>query len=374
MGNLRHKSPAWRRYLPQAIKGVTAVGLLGALYYQLFVLESFGELWVEFEARLAVAPVWIPLLVAALVPLNIALEGGKFNLLLPASRRPGLREATARVCAGLTVGMFTPNRVGEYIGRLTYAYPGERAATVIATLLGGVAQWIPLMWGGATAALLWPLLTDRQSPAFGSQILLAVAVGGLLVAGFLNLSHLVRGLGRGLGSVGRFLLRYDRLTWFGQRLHVFRTRVLSLGHAAAARPGDLRRALGVAWLRYVIYLSQLTLAFVYCGLDAPPAAAVAGTAAIFLAQTFLPVPAFVQAVARVQLAVVLWGDYAPNEVGLATASLLIFVLNLGLPALVGLGIILRADVEQTFGPTPVGEPERPGARGRAGVVGTGGRP
>lgn len=364
MSYSRYVSATWRTWVPLVLKIATAVLLAGALYYQLFVAHSFGELYAEFLARLAVAPAWMPIAIAALVPLNIGLEAYKFARLLPPSRRPTLWEATARVCAGLTVGLFTPNRVGEYLGRLTYAYPGERAATVVATLLGGAAQWLPLLWGGAAAALCWPLLTEAGAPIESLRVATAGILGLLLLAGFFRLRPLVTQLGRALGWITR-RLPSPRLR---EQLEVVRTRILSLGHAAAARPRDLRLAFAISGFRYAVYLTQLALAFGYFGLSAPPTVAVAGTAAILLAQTFIPLPAVLQALARIELARLLWGGYAPNEVGLATASVLIFVLNLGLPALVGLVVIARSDVAKTFGPDPLREPQRSGAGARAGVV------
>lgn len=357
-------SANWRKWVPPAFKVGTGLLLAAALYYQLFVARSFPAVYAELRERLAVAPAWMPIAIALLVPINVGLEAEKFSRLLPPSRRPAFGEALARVCAGLTVGMFTPNRVGEYVGRLTHAYPGERAATVVATLLGGAAQWIPLLWGGAAAAILWPVITEAGVPIGVAQVGLAVVVGLLLVLGFSSLCSLVDRVGELLAWVAR----RTRGGWFARGVHASRTRLLALGHAAAARPGDLQRALAISWLRYAVYLTQLALAFVYFGLDAPPLAALAGTAAILLAQTFIPLPAVVQALARIELARLLWGGYGPNEVGLATASVLIFVLNLGLPALVGLGVILRSDVAQTLGPDSFREPERRGARARPSVA------
>ena len=364
MVGIRHKSSRWRTAAPALLKVTVALALVGGLYHRVFVAQSFDVLVAEFRERLTVAPLWIPLSIVALVPVNLGLEALKFAALLPQERRPGLGESLARVCAGLTVGVFTPNRVGEYLGRLTRARPGERGATVVATVLGGAAQWLPLLWGGAAAALAWPLLGGGTSPLRGWHLGAAVAVGVLLIVGFLRLGRVVAWVTRASG-------RYEtRLR--GRRasalLTTSRAQLLTLGRAASSRRRELGAALAISWLRYGVYVSQLALAFAYCGLEAAPAAALAGTAAILLAQTFLPVPAVVQALARIELARLLWGRYAPNEVGLATASLLIFVLNLGLPALVGLGVILRSDVSRTLGPSSVREPQRPGAGARAGLV------
>jgi len=78
-----------------------------------------------------VAPIWMLVVIAALVPLNLMLEAMKFRLLLPRESRPSRFQALRRVCAGLSVGLFTPNRVGEYLGRLAGTDARHRAATKI---------------------------------------------------------------------------------------------------------------------------------------------------------------------------------------------------------------------------------------------------
>lgn len=52
------------------------------------------------------------------------------------------------VAAGVAFSQLTPNRVGEYGGRLLLLAPQHRWNAVTATLLGSIAQWIALLSGG----------------------------------------------------------------------------------------------------------------------------------------------------------------------------------------------------------------------------------
>jgi len=118
---------------------------------------------------------------------------------------------------------------------------------------------------------------------------------------------------------------------------------------ASSQPDEVRLAILIACIRYIVYLIQLSLAFVFFGLTAGMNVVILGSGVLLFAQTFVPLPAFVQALARVELALLVWVAYKPNELSLASASFLIFVLNLGFPALLGLVEILKSDVDKTLG-------------------------
>lgn len=327
------------------IKLVISVGLCIGLYSQLFVRNNVVELWQAMLLRMQVAPLWMPIIVVALLPFNLLLEAMKFRFLLPADMRPSILQSLRRVCAGLSVGLFTPNRVGEYLGRLTGTTADQRVATVAATFLGGIAQWIPLLGGGVICAVGFRLYADLQIASTQTNIAAVLICLGLLAL-FSFLPAVVQ-------FIERFWSSFRQNFTPGPRINRFFIQVSftlrGIRRLAQERPEDVRLALLIACGRYLIYLAQLSLAFVFFGLDAGLEIAVLGSGLLLFAQTFVPLPAFVQALARVELALLLWAAYSPNELGLASASFMIFVLNLGIPALLGLVEILRSDVDKTLG-------------------------
>ena len=321
------------------------MGLCLALYYQLFVHNDVTELWQSMSYRIKVAPSWMLFLVVALVPFNLLLEAMKFRLLLPVEMRPSILLALKRVCAGLSVGLFTPNRVGEYIGRLTGTTANQRIATVAATFLGGIAQWIPLLGGGVICAIGYSQYGNLNFATTLTNVAAGLICVGLLV--------LFRFLPRVVQTIEHLWSSFRQNLTLGTRFKRFFVQVSftlrGIRRLALDRPEDVRLALLIACGRYLIYLTQLSLAFMFFGLNAGLEIAVLGVGLLLFAQTFVPLPAFVQALARVELALLLWAAYAPNELGLASASFLIFVLNLGIPALIGLVEILKSDVDKTLG-------------------------
>ena len=328
----RHKSSvpfAWRSALAWTLKIAVTLGLSYALYRQVFVDDDYRALTTQF-ARGLDARAWLYLSVAALLlPANLLLEALKFSDLLRATdaANANIRLALRRVLAGIAVGIFTPNRVGEYLGRLLEARPGERGALVAATFIGGLAQWLPLLLGGLLAGWFWAARL-AQPPSFLPALLWAASVA---VLGF-GVSYL---------ALPRVITLLARVPWLARRLR-------DLDGGTDVRLATRLRVLAYAALRYGVYLAQISLVFVALGLDVGWGATVAGTALMLLAQTFLPLPAVAQSLARTELGMLIWAAAAPNPLALGAASLFVFVLNLGLPALVGLGLILRSDVERSL--------------------------
>lgn len=363
MLNKRQKSIAiltQPRYLGLVIKLLVTIGLIWALYRQLFVAHDFDILASTFVKTIHDAPLHYLVLLIVFVPINLFLEAWKFNLLVNSSaqldetiqvRKLSIRESFRRILAGLSIGIFTPNRVGEYAGRLTNAKPGERKTVIAATFLGGIAQWIPLLYGGLMGLFLLGVPEVKELQAEELKIFLVALLGlGFLVVYF-QFEKILK-------LVGGFLERVNYSSkssrgWFSRKRDSLLSKISSLTNLQVSSVSTRVTVLLIASLRYCIYLLQLVLALKFVGLDVSWGSLFAGSAALFLAQTFLPLPAVVQALARTELALLLWASFSPNPLSIAVGSMLIFVLNLGLPALIGLFIILRSNVNQTLGVEPV---------------------
>ena len=346
MGYFCHLSTRTRAHLPSirsTVNVVVTAGLGYALYRQFFVVNDVVALWGGFRQNLH--PRWLLLgsLIAGLMPVNLALEARKLRVALPQNLRSPWRETLGQVCAGIAVGLWTPGRVGEFAGRLARTNSTQRTAILASTALGGLAQWVPLLAGGGFALLYWDYTSLAQdgSPSyiakFSPNWLASAGVVGLVIASATGV------LFWRLASILALLTRLRPPTWL--RSVAGRLSWPQWRSAATLRNFVCyRRALiAAAVTRYVVYLLQMSLAFVTMGLPLDLRDALVGTAALLLLHGFLPVPPALQAMARIEFAVVLFAAIRPNEVSIAAASLLIFALNLGLPALYGWLFIVRSN-------------------------------
>ena len=88
------------------------------------------------------------LAVVALPPPNLALEALKWHELTRSFTKISFWRKFKAVLAGNTIGIFTPNRVGEYGGRLLFVEEGQGWKAVISTVVGSMAQLLVLLSAG----------------------------------------------------------------------------------------------------------------------------------------------------------------------------------------------------------------------------------
>ncbi|MBX2928092.1 MAG: flippase-like domain-containing protein [Saprospiraceae bacterium] len=264
---------------------------------------------------------------AAFISINWALETLKWQCFLRAYATVPFWRAYAAVLSGVAVSLFTPNRIGEYGGRILSMEPGAAWGVVVSSLLGSFCQWIVLLTGGVLGAY-----------AVASSI---TEVEPLLLKSFLM-------LGLGLAAVLLFALFNVRLAALAvRRIPGLKTRSRWMRRLVALRRYDnktIMAALGWAALRYVVYCFQYYLLLRFFGIAVPPGEAAAGIAAIFLAQTSLPLPPLAALLARGELALAVWGRFSPDTGAVLAAVYSLFILNLSLPSLVGALFILQTNL------------------------------
>lgn len=272
------------------------------------------------------------LLVLALVPLNWGLEAEKWRRLMRPVERLSPGRALAATLSGVTLALFTPNRVGEYGGRVWYLRPEHRWPAVALSLVGSYAQlFVTLAVGAACGGVLyrrfaealdWPPPGSPQAWLAGSA--LAAAVG--LVAFWRLPAWAGKGLARRLPER------------FGRHAAVL----------ARLRGADLAWALGLSVLRYATFTAQYLVLLGVFGVSPGPGAGILALGTVFLLQSLLPTLAAFEWIKRGNVALLVLALF-PNrhpepELAVLAASTGIWLVNLALPALAGYFLLLRRDL------------------------------
>ncbi|MCF8236929.1 MAG: lysylphosphatidylglycerol synthase domain-containing protein [Saprospiraceae bacterium] len=247
-----------------------------------------------------------------LVPVNWGLEMKKFHVLLGKTSAFPLLKTCQSVLAGITVSMFLPNRMGEFAGRMLFFPADERPAVVSATMTGSLLQTIWITMIGLCIVLFSGQMDMVRGLVEWSWVSVVVCLAVLII--------------------GLIFLRYNQHLnrFFKETIEHFRN---ILGTAAVTSAG------GWALLRYATYSIQFVLLLSFVGLDLPVTHLFIFAFAIFFLQTVLPLPPALGWMARIQFAVILGGIMVIEPVQAATASLLLWLINLLIPGFIG-GTIL----------------------------------
>jgi len=272
--------------------------------------HAFAEAWNSLHAGVVAGLV-------LLMFVNWSLEALKWRVLMHHLEPITAARALLATFAGTTVGIITPNRVGEFAGRVLYLTPEHRLRGGAITLLGSLAQFAVTMALGVLAVGLARLHGGHAAvagPAWTALVWATMAVGAVV----LLLLFLPATLARLLA-----LVRWP---------HRIAPAIEGLGSVSAS---VIRRVLLLSLLRYAVFTAQFVwLLHVVAGVELLTGLLLVPV--VFLITTWVPSTAFTELGIRGGVITsVVPGD--PAALLLVTA--LIWAVNLMLPALIG-GIVL----------------------------------
>lgn len=314
------------------IKGIVLFLVCWAIYAQVLAKDNLNELWIEFKLQCREGEIIWLIMTLILLPINWLLETQKWRVLMsPVTNLPLWRSFRA-ILAGVTVSIFTPNRVGEYGGRILMISPRYNWHAVVATFVGSLSQLTALLTCGLIGLLYfsWRFL-EVDVLVLQGVFLLGASLLGLMLFSFFNIDLVIP-----------FFKRIPLLKPFKKRLRFLR--VLKKYSVSL-----LSKALLLSFLRYLTYSVQFFFLLRFFGIPAPFLEALAGIGTVFLVQTSVPLPPVMGLLTRGQVALFVWKFFGGNEISVLASTYLLFVINLVLPALLGAVFILKTNVLKSLG-------------------------
>lgn len=219
-----------------AIKVVVFGILLFALYKQVYLNENVHAIPEQFLSIGAGKAIGYGILLVILMIMNWGFEAWKWKKVIDNITPIKFIRAFKAVWTGVTLGLFTPNRVGEFGGRILYVPRKFRIKGAIVSLIGSFSQNLITVIAGI-AGLLWYVYAIEKIDLLvtGALALVAVIAVILLLLAYYNLDVMVN-----LFRKAKFL----------KRIYPYTT---VLGDYSA---NDLSRLLLLAFLRYSVYAAQ----------------------------------------------------------------------------------------------------------------------
>ncbi|WP_165917134.1 lysylphosphatidylglycerol synthase domain-containing protein [Flaviaesturariibacter aridisoli] len=263
------------------------------------------------------------LLLLLLMFCNWGLEAIKWRILVAPVQRISFVQSFKAVLSGVSFSISTPNRIGEYLGRMLYLPEGRRLKIIALTLVGSLAQLLVTLWAGCFAFFA---LRDRLIDG-GLLHPLAYQFGvfGLLfICSILTLFYFnVGGLEKWLESALR------KASWLPL--------VTALQEFGMQRLGLL---LLLSVIRYAVFVIQYLLAFRLFSVTVSLLPAVGVMSLVFLALAVIPSVVLLEVGIRGEVSLKLIGLFSANSLGILLTSVTIWLINLVIPALAGSILIL----------------------------------
>lgn len=275
---------------------------------------------------------WKLWMVLLLMMVNWGVEAKKFQVVLAPVEQVDWRTAIRAVLTGIAFAINTPNRIGEYPGKILFVQHGNRLKALSLIAAGNLSQLIItlIMGWGSLIFLLYtrePATAGIRAGSYFSYIQAGIWItGGLLalaLATYFRLESVIR-IGKKFPLMRKIATHAAVLQEMGNRI------LLQIG--------------GLSLVRYLIFALQYILLLQALQVDIPVWQAFWLIGGLFLILSLVPTIAFAELGIRGQLSLILFGLYSSNRFGIIAASLGIWVINLLIPAVIGTLFILRIKI------------------------------
>ncbi len=274
---------------------------------------------------------WKFWLVIIFVFLNWGIEARKWQLLMKAVQPLSFMTAFKSVLCGVTLSLNTPNRMGEYGGRILFVNEGNRIKAITLSIAGGMAQLIITMVMGCFG-LTYLLFTMDASEllmgvsVFWVRIFLYGSVFGTItfIFFFFRLRWLIRLLVK--------LPYADRFSKYINVLETFDAKVLL-------------RLLSLSLGRYIVFVIQYIFMLQLLQVEQNIWSAFWIITVMFWILAIIPSFAIADLGIRGTVAQTLF-YYSSNTIGILTLTFGIWFVNLFIPAFIGSLLILGIKIKK----------------------------
>lgn len=253
--------------------------------------------------------------VLLLMLLNWLLETAKWKLLLrriaPVSWVTGFRS----VLSGVTISVFTPNRMGEFAGRVMHLDSGVRIKSAIASVIGSMNQLLITIVAGGIGLLTY-LENFESDNSFMYRVKFLLIFTGILFVIFIY-------------------FRLPILAKLGERFRNLRKINLYTKVFALYPFQELLTLTLFSSLRYLVFTFQFYLVLHLFGIDLPYLQSLQVTSLIYLVMAVVPSIALSELTVRGSVALYFLTPIAGNSAGIVAASSLLWFVNLIIPAVLG---------------------------------------
>lgn len=299
------------------------VWLSWSIYTQIQRQPNLEDAWHTIRQSISSSLAWNLVGVILLMIVNWSFEAIKWKISVKDIQQVGFFKALKAVLSGVSFSVSTPNRVGEYLGRVLYMDDGNRLKTISITIVGSISQLIiTLLMGAIGLIVLKPAIEAGHiiSPMWMNVILygvIAVLIG--LTLFYFKLSWLIKLVDRLPGSK-KFVYLVKALEGFGATL--------------------LLKLLSLSLLRFIVFIVQYYLLFRLFSVELSWMQCFWTVSVSFLVMAVIPTIAIAELAQRGKVVTTLAGLYSINELGITFATAGIWFINLILPAIIGSLLIL----------------------------------
>ena len=317
----------FKKTLSFLIKIGIVVFSLYFLYKELVLKNDIVNFDKSLFFKLITDNIILIVIVLFLMFLNWFLEALKWRYMISKIEKVSIYTSLKAVFAGITVSSFTPNRVGEYGGRVFYLEKADRLKGVIITFIGSMSQLlITILFGSISFIILSELL-------FESKVLFsAISKFKLLV--FLLLFLLNVFIFYFFYNVSSFISFFNLNKYINRFKQYIQTFTIY-------NSSELTNILLFSFSRYIVFSIQFLILLNVFEIDSSTFHSMLSVMLIFLFVSIIPTIVVAEIGVRGSVAIYVFSLFTINSIGVFSSTLLLWIINLVIPSLIGIYFVFN---------------------------------
>ena len=295
-----------------------------SIYHQVRHQPGLEKSWQHIRQSFKGAMIWNLVATVLLMFANWGIETIKWKLAVQKIQQIDFFTAFKAVLSGVAVSVTTPNRVGEYLGRVLYMEDGKRIKAISLTIAGSMSQLIITLGMGLGGLLIlrWPVEHSGMISSFWIDVLLYGVIVAMIILTlfYFKLPWLVSRIDRFPGN--------KKYNWIIEALEDFNATLLL-------------QLLSLSAVRFFVFIVQYYLLFRLFDVPVSLGQCWSAVSVSFLVMAVIPTIAlFTDLGLRGKVSLKLLGLFSSNSLGIGLTAVSIWFINLIIPALAGSLLIL----------------------------------
>lgn len=317
--------------LNNILKGLILLGVGYSLYAKFAAEDELPQMVENIKSFIVFPNLFLLLGSLFLMPLILWAESYRWLIFVKKIVPPKsqtLRKSIKAMLTGQTLAMFIPYRIGKIGGRVMVYETKKKWELVAVNLFDGEAVkflYDALGLLGATYVGYAFLKMDVLWVVLGSGIISLILLARLYF--FFN-----------IGKLTNWLKRFASLEKAVAKLEVIKeyTRL------------ELFKVLQIALFRVLLNFLQYYLLLRFFGVEVGLLKAFVLIGGIYFFVANIPLPALAGLLARIHIALFIWGHYSTNVISISSIPFLLWIFNALMPALAGSIFVLKMNIAKNL--------------------------
>ncbi len=312
------------------IKTIIIIASYSYIYYQLFYGENYRTVFQTFKHLILNGSLAFSLILVFLLMLaNWSIEAFKWRFMISKIEDISFFSSLKGILAGISVGTFTPNRVGEFMGRVFNLKIASPWKAIFISIIGSMSQLlVTFLLGSISIAILGEMyfkVHDQNLRFFFYVFLfLLLIIDIIFILMYFNVSF-----------INSFINKRIKKRWKRIRSYLY---VFSIFNNK-----ELLKVLSLSFIRYSIFSFQFYILLAAFQVPISMFESIILTSFIYFAMAAIPTIALAEVGIRGSVAIGVFSYYfeylrsyeAINPLAILAASSVLWLINLAIPAIIG---------------------------------------